>query len=119
IVSFDAEGAKEIVHGGENGFVVPRGDENALTESLAYLTANPKRAKQMGLLGRRFIGEEYDKEIMVRRIDKLYRELLARPETIFSRRNIKKLVQHSDEHNAESVNTIQAQHRQFDTSGLN
>jgi len=119
IVSFDAEGAKEIVHGGENGFVVPRGDENALTESLAYLTANPKRAKQMGLLGRRFIGEEYDKEIMVRRIDKLYRELLARPETILSRRNIKKLVQHFDEHNAESVNTIQAQHRQFDTSGLN
>jgi glycosyltransferase involved in cell wall biosynthesis len=121
IVSFDAEGAKEIVHGGENGFVVPRGDENALTESLAYLIAHPQRAREMGVRGRRFIGEEYDKEIMVRRIDKLYRELLLQAIGRGGRARALRGAKYKQfgDLTAQSIKSLRTQQRQMGKPGLN
>jgi len=121
IVSFDAEGAKEIVHGGENGFVVPRGDENALTESLAYLISHPQRAREMGLRGRRFIGAEYDKEIMVRRIDELYSELLstAGRGDFLAYSTTRKSCGLVDVPRAGANASLHMQHRQMGKQGLN
>jgi len=121
IVSFDAEGAKEIVHGGENGFVVPRGDENALTESLAYFISHPQRAREMGLRGRRFIGAEYDKEIMVRRIDELYSELLstAGRGDFLAYSTTRKSCGLVDVPRAGANASLHMQHRQMGKQGLN
>jgi glycosyltransferase involved in cell wall biosynthesis len=121
IVSFDAEGAKEIVHGGENGFVVPRGDENALTDALAYLTAHPQRAREMGLSGRRFISADYDKEIMVKRIDKLYHELtaLATSEGLLTLRRRGKKKKNQLFRAAQSVDSPHLRYRQLGKPGRN
>ncbi len=75
IVCFDTEGACEVVHGGENGFVVPRGDVTAMTEALFYLVSHPQQARRMGAAGHRFVGDDYDKAVMVKRIEGLYHKL--------------------------------------------
>lgn len=120
IICFDAEGSKEIVHGGENGFVVPRGDENALTESLAYLTTHPQRAREMGNCGRRFIGAEYDREIMVRQIDKLYQDLLvvAPDHPIKAHRKIEKKIRRSNDSGVKAAKSLRSNHRRLGKPGL-
>ncbi len=76
IVTFDIEGAREIVHAGENGFIVPRGDVHALTQAIDYLINDRPKAAQMGEYGKKFVTFEYDKEVMVRRITALYQDLI-------------------------------------------
>lgn len=76
IVTFDIEGAKEIVSAGENGFVVAKGDVTALTQAVDYLVSDRPKAAQMGAYGKKFVTYDYDREVMVRRITELYQNLI-------------------------------------------
>jgi len=98
IVCFDTEGACEVVHGGENGFIVPRGDVSSMTEALFYLLAHPQQARLMGLKGHRFVGQDYDRAVMVKKIETLYNRLIKRsgPGFRLSRRTAQSVKKRND-----------------------
>jgi glycosyltransferase involved in cell wall biosynthesis len=76
IVTFDVEGAREVVKDGVNGFVVPSRDVDRLAEKLGNLLSAPSLAKDMGMRGRNFIDDSWTVEMMVRQTDDLYQRLL-------------------------------------------
>jgi len=76
IVTFDIEGAREVVQPGENGFIIAKGDVPALIRALQYLISDRPQSVQMGEQGRKYVTIEYDKEVMVSQINALYQNLL-------------------------------------------
>ncbi|MEN6348213.1 MAG: glycosyltransferase family 4 protein [Syntrophomonas sp.] len=69
-------GCREIVKDGENGFLVPVHDSNALAQALRYLIENPNERKVMGLAGRKTIEKHFDERMVFTRIYKAYQKLL-------------------------------------------
>jgi glycosyltransferase involved in cell wall biosynthesis len=52
VIVTDAVGAKDLVVEGENGFVVPAGDPQALAERIQYVSELPDRGRAMGVRAR-------------------------------------------------------------------
>lgn len=82
IVTFDVEGAREVVKDGVNGFVVPLRGVDRLVEKLDYLLSAPPLAKDMGARGRDLIDDSWTVENMVRQTDDLYQRLLRAHGTV-------------------------------------
>jgi len=55
VVTTPVDGIPSVVDDGENGFLIPPGDVDALTEALDKLLADPELARQMGQTNRRRI----------------------------------------------------------------
>lgn len=72
IVTFDVEGAWEVVRDGENGFIVPTRDIDAFTARLDQVLRDRRRSRAMGRLGRQQVGQAWTVETMVERLDALY-----------------------------------------------
>jgi glycosyltransferase involved in cell wall biosynthesis len=72
ILTFDVEGAWEIVRDGNNGFVVPSRDVDLFTQRLDTLLGEHARARQFGEAGRQRVGEQWTVETMLERLDDLY-----------------------------------------------
>ena len=73
VVSFDLDGAGEVVRDGENGFLVPPRDTDALTERLEVLVRDAALRARLGGVGAEQIREEFSIAQMVRKLDALYR----------------------------------------------
>lgn len=76
IVTTDVPGCREIVHDGDNGFLVEARNAAALADALAKLLANPELRQQMGQRGRERVLNEFSQEIIVAQVLTLYREVL-------------------------------------------
>lgn len=76
ILTFNVEGASEIVEPGKNGYIVPLKDVDQLTEKLQNMLGNMAATKNMGQHSRAKISNDWDKNIMVEQITGLYEELL-------------------------------------------
>jgi len=75
IVSFDVDGAAEIVTHGENGYLVPSKDVDSLTSSLLICARDLTKARQMGLHGRAQVDRAWHYKVMIEEINDLYRQL--------------------------------------------
>jgi glycosyltransferase involved in cell wall biosynthesis len=71
-VTFDIEGAREVVKEGVNGFVVPSKDVGQLADRVASLLADPARARAMGVAGSGLVHQGWTVESMVRDISAVY-----------------------------------------------
>lgn len=71
-VSFDNDGAPEVVEDGATGRLVPYGDAAKLAETVIDLALYPDLRLAMGKEGRRRCLEEFDWRVMVERIEGLY-----------------------------------------------
>lgn len=60
VITTDAPGCRETVVDGENGFLVPVGDVDALYRKMKYFIDNPVAARAMGLKGRKMVEEIFD-----------------------------------------------------------
>jgi len=78
VVSFDVDGAREVVRGGDTGFLVRPKDVAGLAEALGVLLRDPELRERMGASGRELCRREFDHEVMVDRIEKVYRQEAAR-----------------------------------------
>ncbi|NOZ21158.1 MAG: glycosyltransferase family 4 protein [Planctomycetes bacterium] len=78
VVSFDVDGAREVVIGGETGWLVPAECTAALREALLAAVENRGQARKLARKGRAICKERFPAEIMVQRIAQLYQELLNR-----------------------------------------
>jgi len=72
VVSFDIDGARELVIDGETGFLVPPKNISILTEKLIFLLKNSDIACKMGSIGRERVKKLFPVEKMVDEIEKLY-----------------------------------------------
>lgn len=75
ILTFDVEGAWEVVRDGRNGFIVPSKDVDAFTARLETLLADRDRARELGAAGRAQVSDAWTIETMLNRLDRLYQRL--------------------------------------------
>ena len=80
-VSFDLDGAPEVVIPEKTGYLVKAGDSRGLAAAIAKLLADPELRRRMGENGRRHVDPAFRAETMAAEIAKVYKQLLsARPQ---------------------------------------
>lgn len=75
-ISFDNDGAPEVVTTGETGVLVPLGDVTALSEAMMTLAADNDARRRMGAEGRRRCLIEFDWRRMIEQLEELYRRFV-------------------------------------------
>jgi len=75
VVSFDVDGAREVVKEGVTGYLVPPKDVRGLTAALNRLLSDEKLRERMGQSGRQLVEPLFRKERMVEQINDLYESL--------------------------------------------
>ncbi len=78
VIASAAGGAGEIVRPGENGFLVPPADVDAIAGAIDALISVPELARKLGDGGRRFVEEHADTRNCVARLEQVYRGALDR-----------------------------------------
>jgi glycosyltransferase involved in cell wall biosynthesis len=77
-VSFDLDGAHEVIRDGITGRLVTACDQERLCRALIELLKNPDQARSMGATGREIVRHTWTVEAMVKGVDEVYRQLLER-----------------------------------------
>lgn len=76
-ISFDIDGAPEVVLDGVTGRLVPLNDIAGLAAALLQLAADPSQRRRLGQCGRARCLRMFDHRSMVDRLERLYCDLLA------------------------------------------
>ena len=77
VVSYDVDGAREVVTTGETGFLVPAGDVAGLTESLRQLVKDRDLRERLGQSHRQELAARFRYQTMTDSLRALYQRLLA------------------------------------------
>jgi UDP-GlcNAc:undecaprenyl-phosphate GlcNAc-1-phosphate transferase len=77
VVTFDLDGAPEVVRDGVSGYLVPALDTNQVAQRTVELLRDPERRRAFGEVGRAFAAEHFSVDGMVTRLGAIYMELLA------------------------------------------
>lgn len=75
-VCYATDGVVDVLRDGENGFVVPAGDADALADRLGLLLGDDALRRKLGAAAAASIGPEFDIDGMVRAQETLYESLL-------------------------------------------
>jgi glycosyltransferase involved in cell wall biosynthesis len=78
IVATAVGGNPELITDGETGLLVPPQDPEALAAAMLRLIRDPALARRLGQAARRRVETDFTLEAMVRRLETLYDDLLAR-----------------------------------------
>lgn len=76
VVSFDIDGAKEVVLPGETGFLVPSRDIEKLADALCELVDKPALRNRMGETGRAAFTDRFRHQTMTKQIREVYQSVL-------------------------------------------
>ncbi len=74
-VSFNLDGAPEVIINGKTGYLVSPGDKEGLVETIVNLLKDEPKRTAMGQAGCKQVYPLFRKEYMVQKIDKLYQVL--------------------------------------------
>jgi glycosyltransferase involved in cell wall biosynthesis len=74
-ISFDIDGAPEVVIPGRTGVLVPLNDVPALAAAIVELAGDPARRAALGRAGRSLCLARFDARAMVDQLEQIYREL--------------------------------------------
>ncbi len=77
-VSFNIDGAPEVVINDKTGYLVEAYDNKGLAKAISQLLENPELRRQMGENGRRHVDPAFRTETMVKEIAEVYQMLLKR-----------------------------------------
>lgn len=75
-VSFDIDGAPEVVITDKTGYLVQPNDAAGLAEGVSKLLADPALRAEMGAAGRKLVDPAFRAETMVREIAEVYEQLM-------------------------------------------
>jgi glycosyltransferase involved in cell wall biosynthesis len=75
-VSFDLDGAPEVVLPGQTGFLVKPGDTAGLSDAISRLISDPELRARMGAAGRRLVDPAFRAETMVEKTAAVYIALM-------------------------------------------
>lgn len=81
VVSYDIDGAKEVVIPGETGFLAPPESIEPLVQHLGRLVLEPQLREALGREGRARFTDQFRHETMTRRIREVYADVLKEPRT--------------------------------------
>ncbi len=76
MVTFDIDGASEVIKDGETGILVPAKDVEAMAAGIHKVLTEKEMAREMAKKGRQRVEKRFPVEIMVKRISELYHALL-------------------------------------------
>jgi glycosyltransferase involved in cell wall biosynthesis len=71
-------GIPEEVSDGESGILVPPKDSKSLAEAIIKLLLDKSEARRMGQVGKKIFKHKFTKEIMLKKLESLYEELIAK-----------------------------------------
>jgi len=74
VISFDVDGAREVIRDDQTGYLIAPQDIAALTQAQKKLIADAELRTRLGQNGREFCRREFDHNLMVDRIEQLYQE---------------------------------------------
>ncbi|PAY18548.1 glycosyl transferase family 1 [Rhodopirellula sp. SM50] len=77
-VSFDVDGAREVVISGETGFLIPARDTTRLADSLIRLVENEPLRQSLGGEGQRRFTEQFRHQTMTQQVRAIYQRILDR-----------------------------------------
>jgi glycosyltransferase involved in cell wall biosynthesis len=77
VVAYNCDGAKEVCHHDETGFLVAPGDLASLKNCLLRLVADDLLRRRLGESGREFVRERFSARQMVDQLHRLYLQLAA------------------------------------------
>ena len=77
IVASAVGGLSEVLSYGENGLLVPPGDEAAFVDAVCSVIDDPDLGRRLGAAARRFIQHDYSLKTAVAAVEQTYRELLG------------------------------------------
>lgn len=75
VVASRVGGIVEVLEHRKTGLLVPARDPEALAAGILEILSNPVLAAELGAQGRRFVGERFRADTMVRRVESVYLEL--------------------------------------------
>jgi glycosyltransferase involved in cell wall biosynthesis len=78
VVSYDVDGAREVVLPGHTGYLIPPRDVAGLAQAILELSADPPLRERLGTEGRRRFTDVFRHERMTAQLRELYQRLLAR-----------------------------------------
>jgi glycosyltransferase involved in cell wall biosynthesis len=78
VISYDVDGAREVVRSGETGYLLPPQSVDELSQAINILVADPTLRESFGRAGRERFTEQFRHQTMTRRIREVYAELLGR-----------------------------------------
>jgi glycosyltransferase involved in cell wall biosynthesis len=78
VVATRVGGLPDLIDDGETGYLVPRGDANALGAAVVGLLRNPETARRIGERARARVAERFTIERLVADTEGLYAGLLAK-----------------------------------------
>ena len=77
VVSYDIDGAREVVLPGETGFLLPPRAVNDLAAAILQLAGDPQMRERLGLTGRAKFTDQFRHETMTIRLRETYERVLA------------------------------------------
>lgn len=77
VVATDAGGLPELVHNGENGWVVARGDARALADRVQWLLTHREQAQAFGRAGRALVERAYLPDANMKQLEAIYADAVA------------------------------------------
>ncbi len=81
-ISFDIDGAKEVVVAGKTGILVSPEDAKGLAEAIQRLCTNPSLRKRFGQNGKKLVERQFRAEKMVEGIEDVYAHLMKAKITV-------------------------------------
>jgi glycosyltransferase involved in cell wall biosynthesis len=77
IIATDAPGCRDIVREGQNGFLVPLHNSEALAQAIETLVKNPELRASFGARGREIAVREFSEETIIAQMMAIYQRLLG------------------------------------------
>ncbi len=77
VVSYDVDGAAEVVHDGQTGMLLPPKDVDGLAVAITRLAEDAEMRARLGAAGRELVREKFAAETMVAEIEKVYQKLVS------------------------------------------
>jgi glycosyltransferase involved in cell wall biosynthesis len=78
VISYDVDGAKEVVIPGKTGWLLPPKDVTGLSAAIIEALSNPKEARRLAAAGRDLCKTRFRAETMVEEIEKVYLEMMEK-----------------------------------------
>lgn len=76
VVSYDVDGAREVVVSGETGYLLPPKSIRPLADALIELAGDAEMRHRLGEEGRRRFTDQFRHEVMTRQLRELYQQVL-------------------------------------------
>jgi glycosyltransferase involved in cell wall biosynthesis len=76
VVSYDVDGAREVVIPEQTGYLLPAESIEPLAQALTELAADPEKRVRFGQTGRERFTDQFRHETMTRRLREIYQRVL-------------------------------------------